>query len=60
MIMENLDKLEAALKRKNRTQDDIINYLVASKKQTIEESKKFAKSEEFQLIRKKLKELNKA
>jgi hypothetical protein len=58
--MEELKKIEGAIKRKDRTQDDIIKYLLESKKQTIEDSYKFAKSEEFQVIRRKLKELNKS
>lgn len=57
--MENLEKLEEALKRKNRTKDDIINYLLASKNQMKMESEQFVKTAQFQEIRKKLKALNK-
>jgi len=56
--METLKKLEDTLKRKDRTQDDIIKYLLASKKEMKEESKRFAQTEEFQKIREKLRELN--
>ncbi|WP_185963918.1 hypothetical protein [Flavobacterium restrictum] len=47
------------LKPQNRSADEIIRYLLDIKKQTIEESDAFAKSKEFQVVRKKLKELNK-
>lgn len=47
------------LKPQNRSTDEIIRYLLETKKQIVEESKSFAKTEGFQVIRKKLKELNK-
>jgi predicted CopG family antitoxin len=47
------------LKPKNRSADEIIRYLLDTKKQTIEESIAFSKTKEFQEIRKKLKEINK-
>ncbi len=47
------------LKPQNRSNDQIIRYLLETKKQVAEESKSFVKSEKFQSIRKKLKELNK-
>lgn len=47
------------LKPQNRSADEIIRYLLEIKKQTIEESVAFSKTEEFQVVRKKLKELNK-
>lgn len=47
------------LKPQNRSTDEIIRYLLDTKKQIVEESKSFVKTEEFQVIRKKLKELNK-
>ncbi len=43
----------------NRTQDQVIKYLLNSKKETIANSEAFTKTQEFQEIRKKLKELNK-
>lgn len=55
--MKNLEKLEAALKRKNRTKDDIINYLLESQKQMKEESLKFAETSRFAEIRRKLQQL---
>ena len=42
-----------------RTQDELIKYLMDSKKQTIEESNLFFKSKEFQQIKEKLKSINK-
>ena len=57
--MEELKKLEDAIKKPNRTQDDIIKYLLARKDEMKEDSKRFFKSDKFQEIRKKLKELNK-
>ncbi len=57
--MEELKKLEDAIKKPNRTQDDIIKYLLASKDEMKEDSKRFFKSDKFQEIRKKVKELNK-
>ncbi|WP_165698014.1 hypothetical protein [Flavobacterium nackdongense] len=47
------------LKPQNRSTDEIIRYLLEIKKQIVEESKSFAKTEDFQVIRQKLKELNK-
>ncbi len=47
------------LKPQNRSSDEIIRYLLDVKKQGIEESVAFSKTEEFQVVRKKLKELNK-
>lgn len=47
------------LKPQNRSADEIIRYLLDTKKQAIEESIAFSKTEEFQVVRKKLKELNK-
>ena len=47
------------LKPQNRSTDEIIRYLLETKKQMVEESKSFAKSEEFLVVRKKLKALNK-
>jgi hypothetical protein len=47
------------LKPQNRSADEIIRYLLDTKKQILEESNSFAKSKEFQNVRKKLKELNK-
>ncbi len=55
--MENLEKLEAAIKRRDRTKDDVINYLIESQKQMQVDSEKFAKSAKFEEIRKKLQEL---
>jgi len=57
MVMEELKKLEDAIKQKDRTQDDVINYLLASKKQMREESKLFVKTAKFQEIRQRLNEL---
>lgn len=56
--METLKQLENALKRKDRTQDDIVKYLLASKEEMKEESKRFAQTKEFQVVRRKLRELN--
>lgn len=50
--------METIIKPK-RTQDEIIKYLLESKKQTLADSIAFSKTKEFQEIRKKLKELNK-
>jgi predicted CopG family antitoxin len=47
------------LKPQNRSTDEIIRYLLDIKKQGIEQSIAFSKTEEFQVVRKKLKELNK-
>lgn len=47
------------LKPQNRSADEIIRYLLDSKKQTIADSIAFAKTKEFQVIRKKLKDINK-
>ncbi|MBC7643174.1 MAG: hypothetical protein H7174_12715 [Flavobacterium sp.] len=47
------------LKPQNRSADEIIRYLLDTKKQILKESDSFAKSNEFQIVRKKLKELNK-
>lgn len=47
------------LRPQNRSTDEIIRYLLETKKQITEESKSFAKTEDFQVVRKKLKELNK-
>ena len=46
------------LKPQNRTADEIIRYLLDTKKQAIEESNAFSKTKEFQVVRKTLKELN--
>ena len=56
--METLKQLENALKRKDRTQDDIVKYLLASKEEMKEESKRFIQTKEFQVVRRKLRELN--
>lgn len=55
--MEELKKLEDAIRQKDRTQDDVINYLLASKKQMRAESKLFVKTAKFQEIRQRLNEL---
>jgi hypothetical protein len=55
--MENLEKLESAIKRKDRTKEDIINYLIESQKQMKAESIKFAKTAKFEEIRKRLQAL---
>ena len=47
------------LKPQNRSTDEIIRYLLDTKKQILAESDVFAKSKEFLIVRKKLKELNK-
>jgi hypothetical protein len=47
------------LKPRNRSTDEIIRYLLDVKKQGIEESIAFSKTEEFQVVRQKLKKLNK-
>ena len=52
--MENLEKLEAAIKRKDRTKEDVINYLIESQKQMKADSIKFAKTAIFEEIRKRL------
>ena len=52
--MENLKKFEAAIKRKDRSKEDVINYLIESQKQKKEESIKFAKTAKFEEIRKRL------
>jgi hypothetical protein len=57
--MEKLKQLEKAIQQKDRTQDDIIKYLLASKEEMKQESKRFVQTEEFQKIREKLRELNK-
>jgi hypothetical protein len=48
------------INKPKRTQDEVIKYLLESKQQTILESIAFSKTKDFQEIRKKLKELNKA
>ncbi len=58
-IMETLEQLEKAIQQKDRTQDDIIKYLLASKEEMKQESKRFVQTEEFQKIREKLIELKK-
>ena len=55
--MENLEKLEAAIKRTDGTKDDVIKYLIESQKQMKAEGEKFAKSKKFEEIRKKLQDL---
>lgn len=55
---KNINIMEV-LKPQNRTADEIIRYLLDTKKQAIEESNAFSKTKEFQVVRKKLKELNK-
>jgi hypothetical protein len=50
--------METIIKQK-RTQDEVIKYLLDSKKQTIADSIAFSKTKEFLEIKKKLKELNK-
>lgn len=55
--MENLEKLEAAIKRTDRTKDDVIKYLIESQKQMKAEGEKFARSNKFEEIRKKLQDL---
>jgi len=57
--METLEQLEKAIQQKDRTQDDIIKYLLASKEEMKQESKRFVQTEEFQKIREKLIELKK-
>ena len=47
------------LKPQNRSTDEIIRYLLDIKKQILKESDSFAKTPKFQLVRKKLNELNK-
>lgn len=47
------------LKPQNRSADEIIRYLLDTKKQMLKESDFFAKSNEFQVVKKKLNELNK-
>ncbi len=47
------------LKPQNRSTDEVIRYLLDTKKQILEENKCFSKTNEFQTIKKKLKELNK-
>lgn len=47
------------LKPQNRNADEIIRYLLDTKKQILTESNSFAITPEFQLVRKKFKELNK-
>ncbi len=55
--MENLEKLEAAIKRIDRTKDDVIKYLIESQNQMKAEGEKFAKSTKFEEIRQKLQDL---
>ena len=43
---------------KIKTQNDLIKYLLTSKEEMIEDNKRFVKTDRFQKIRKKLKELN--
>lgn len=50
--------METLIKNK-RTQDEVIKYLLDSKKQTIADRIAFSTTIEFQEIKKKLKELNK-
>ena len=57
--MEALKKYEDAIRKPNRTQDDIINYLLTSKQEMKEQSKLFYQTKRFQEIRQKLHELNK-
>ncbi len=47
------------LKPQNRSTEEIIRYLLDTKKQILKESDSFAKTREFELVRKKLNELNK-
>ena len=56
--METLKQLENALKRKDRTQDDIVKYLLASKEEMNHQTKRFIQTKEFQVVRRKLRELN--
>ena len=51
--------METVIKHK-RTQDEIIKYLTDRKKETILNRIAFSKTDEFQEIKRKLKELNKA
>ncbi len=51
--------METIVKHK-RTQDELIKYLLESKKQTIADSNAFFKTKEFQEIKKKLQKLNKS
>ena len=50
--------METIIKHR-RTQDEVIKYLMDSKKQTIADSIAFSKTKDFQEIKRKLKELNK-
>ncbi len=50
----------ATIIKHKRTQDEVIKYLLDSKKQTIVESEAFFKSKEFQEIKLKLQKLNKS